>query len=276
MATVDHWSEWKKQCAIALCGDEARHNLELFAWQRWTRFLEITLGYDAPELRELRRSDVWHQFETWCCVGPTAAEKSHKDWIFKRLETHSGSGLDIIQSGATLVLRDAVRDFIRHEGRTRLPGTRSPEKSLDEPVAGSEEGGNLTYGDLLPGELDTASMVSIREYQRLGEEEALKLSADLRERERLVLAASALGIPMSHPRLEQITRKKKSVLSAALQSVEARVTRHIDKKYGDEKEGSRRILSAATLQRLRNLSCDPKNSPETWRDELFKLLSMSS
>lgn len=263
------------RCAIALCGAETRTSLETFAWSRWTHFIVKILGEDAPELGELRRGEAWHRFETWCCTGSTAADKSYKDWIFKRLETHSGSSLDIIQSGATVLLRDAVREFIRHEGRLRLPGTRRPEKSLNEAVAGfDEDDSDLTYGDLLPGELDTMSQVSIREYQRLAEAEALELVVDLCKRERLVLVASALGIPVSHPSVETISGKKKSVLSASLQSVEARIKRHIDKKYGDDREDSRRVLTLATLRQLRNLSCDPKNSPETWRDELFKLASV--
>ncbi len=270
MATIDHWEEWKKQCAIALCSNDARRDLESFAFHRWTRFLQTIFGYDSPELTELKIGDIWHRFETWCCVSSTSSGKAYKDWMFGRLETHVGTPLDIIQSGATLLLRDVVRDFVRHEGRMRLPGRRAPEISLNEPIAGIE--GDLTYADLLPAELDADSQLIVREYQRLAEQEASELLPRLVSRERLVLAASALGIPMSNPRLARIAGKKKSVLSSTLQRVEDRIKQHIDKKYTGEQEGDRRVLCIATLRQLRNVVCDPKNSPETWRAELFNMV----
>jgi hypothetical protein len=274
MAELDHWVEWKERCAIDLCGDETRASLQAFASQRWARFLDMILDYFSPELGELNPSEVWHRFETWCWTTSTVAGKSYKDWIFRRLETHTGTPLDIIQSGATLVLRGAVRDFIRHEGRTRFPGARKPEVSLEDPVPGSE--GKLTYGDLLPGELDAASEAGIREYQRLANEEAIELVPTLKQRERLVLAASRFGLAMSDPRLQRIAGKKKSVLSAALKGVAEKIERHIGRKYADDQEGDRRVLAIAVLSELRRLSCDPKISSETWLDDLFKLGSLEN
>lgn len=269
MTTFDHWCEWKKRCALTDCGPEAQSALMAFGRERWAKYLSSEGGYGSPEQGELSTKDIWHRFEAWCWTEHIVNGKAYKDWLFKRLATHHGTPLQIVQSGATLLMRDVVREYLRHEGRSRRPGQRKPEPSLDESVPGTD--GAVTYGDLLPGELETESLAVLGDYQRLGREGAQAAFGDLSELQRIVLAARGLGLPLSNPEVERIAGRKKSVLSDTVAKLEATIISQVDAKYRTDDEAGRRLLAAITLKELMVLCQEPKNSSETWLTELFRL-----
>jgi len=267
MTTFEHWREWKQLCAIDHCAAETRSALTVFAYQRWTGYLKA-LGGEA-EHRELSARDIWHRLETWCVTVSTKNGNAYKDWLFARLDTHMGPPLEIVESGAALLTRDAVRDYLRHEGRGRRPGSRTPEPSLDATVPGTDP--KLTYGDMLPGEFDLETQVALREYQRLGGPEAEALYVELSDSERIVLAARSLDLPLSNPTVERLAGRKKSVLCSLYGDIEKKILRRVDARYPNEDENGRRVLAAVALMRLMALSQESKNSSETWRAELFEL-----
>ena len=123
-----------------------------------------------------------------------------------------------------------------------------------------------------PGAVEADNSVVLREYQRLGREEAEVLFAGLEERERIVLTARGAGFaPLSDAEVERIAGRKKSVLCQILSDVEAALVRHIDGKYADEDQSGRRMLAAVTLMELMSICQEPRNSSETWQVELFRL-----
>ena len=151
----------------------------------------------------------------------------------------------------------------------RLPSNKQLQDSLNDQV---KESDNLTSGDLLAGTMNTTEDVGYREYIRLADEEANEIYRQLSERERIVLAATGLELPLSNPKIEEIAGRKKSVLSATREKIDLMVTSHIDSKYEGEDLLGKGILQKATIQCLQTLCGESKNSSETWQAELFKLV----
>ena len=269
----EHWQEWKEKCAAGLCEPETREALGRFAEARWNCYLNrewrCTTGANSPEKGELSSQDVWHLFETECLTGRRGDGKFYKNWIFDRVGTLTGHPVVVIQKGASLRMRDVVREFLRKEGRMRLPSNKQLQDSLNDQV---KESDNLTIGDLLAGTMNTTEDVGYREYIRLADEEANEIYRQLSERERIVLAATGLELPLSNPKIEEIAGRKKSVLSATREKIDLMVTSHIDSKYEGEDLLGKGILQKATIQCLQTLCGESKNSSETWQAELFKLV----
>lgn len=272
VTTVEHWREWQWAASLAQCSAETRTALQAFVWQRWQKYLRACGGEANPERGELTREEVWHRFEADCFSHAPAGHASYKDWLFDRLLTHTGPPKDVIESGVSLRVRDVVRDYLSKEGRTRLPGEKDPAPSMEGPVPGTD--GALTLDDLIGVDFDVRNQVALREYLRLGQEEAAALFGLFDERERLVLAADGLGMPLSHPEIEELAGRKRTVLYRTLKSVAYDVRRHIDRKYVVEGETERRVLVLATMRALADLSGEPK-PPETWQEALFALVEGS-
>lgn len=262
------WREWGELCAADLCSESTKDALRAFARTRWQAHLNHW-GNNSPESGEVTGNEAWHRFETHCVVKTTRAGKSYKSWLFQRIASLTeGTPVDIIESGACGIMRWAVRDFIRNEGRVRLPGRLTPERSLEDVVPGSD---GRTFGDLLPDQVDVNSELERREYERLADDEASQWFLELSDRQRIVVTAWALGIALSNPEVEKIAGCKKSVLSDELKKTFQSIAVRINTKYVDEDPLGRECLVRFMLRAIVRICTQPDNRPETWRSHLFSI-----
>ena len=242
------WNEWKARCALGLCGVEARAALRAFAEARFRHFAQAAGDAAGPAPAgepDVSGPDAWHLFETHLTVNTTAAGKRYKDWLFARVDGVDADALDTICGGATLLMRDVVREHLRRE--------RSPSwmASLDRPVCESE-GVPLTFGDLLPDSAAPGQEPELRELAAMARERAAAFFAEMSRREKTVLLAKTLGLSLAHPAVEQEAGCLKSMLSAACGAALRRLVEQIRADHPGEDEETVRLLSAMTLSELRD------------------------
>ncbi len=239
---LSHWNEWNDRCALALCSNETQHALRAYGARQFRHYARFTAGGAASE-SGLSPSDQWHLFETHLSLRQTRAGKRYKDWLFARVSGASDPPLQVIQGGAGLLMRDVVRAFIRAE----RPQDRSV--SLDAPLSDGADR-SFTLHDLLPGALDPAQDLEIRELTRVADLLADASFADLAPRERVAIAAREQGLSLSHPTVERCAGCRKSMLHAAHAAAVGRVADRVRAEYRDEPADSIRLLAVLTLRAL--------------------------
>lgn len=251
-AMLKAWAQWKKRCALDLCSDHAQRMLRAFAGSRFMRCLErCPTAQDSPA-----HESPWHLFETYATVTATRGGKRYKDWIFARERTSGRDPLSAIEGGASLIMRDAVREFVRAECSPR------GILSLDRPI-GCGDAGSVTLLDLLPAQMDPASEVALREYERLAREHARELFPGLSGRERIVLAAKEAGLSLAHGSVEEAAGCRKSCLNTAYHDLLARICMFIKTEYSGDDPESVLTLALMTVRELvhevlRNAGSDGK------------------
>lgn len=206
MAEIDHWEMWRARCALARCTDEAQHDLRGFAFDRFRCHLQRLHPSLPPPPAEV----AWHAFESHLALGHTRSAKAWKEWLFARggeIPT-----LDCIQGGATLVMRDVVREHLRRE---YAPGWML---SLDHPIGNRSESEDaaLSLEDLLPDPNDPAAPVEQRELQELAASLFPRIGADLPLREQIALTVHQSGKALSHDTVTTAAQCGKSSLCNSL------------------------------------------------------------
>jgi hypothetical protein len=168
-----------------------------------------------------------------------ARGKRYKDWLFARVNGSADDPIDVIQGGATLIIRDAVREYLRRE--CPMPDALS----LDMPLSGDEGRGAVTFVDVLAAKPDPSFDVCLREHVRLAEGHARAWLGDVTVRERIALAAKALGLSLAHPGVVALSDCTKSSLNRAYHEFLRRTADRLSTEYaGDDKES---VLSLALL-----------------------------
>jgi len=266
------WEEWKKCCDSAKCSEGTKAALHQFARTCWNHHLyEQRGGGDVPEAGELTGKDPWHRFESHCAIKQTLEGKAYKDWLFQRIRLlPNGTPADKVRSGAFFLMRWVVQDFLRKEGRFRLPRFSQPQPSLSEPVSGSE--GGLTEEDLLSDTVAPGQDVELRDFQRIAMEEAQAIvKHEFNERQRIVFTAVAVRVALSNPEVEKIAGCKKSVLSDTLNKTLREIAANIHRDYAEDDPLERDELIRYVVRAVLEICAQPDNHPETWRDRLFSL-----
>ncbi len=266
------WEEWKKLCDSAQCSEETKSALYQFARINW----DVHLGKEAgerkpPEKGEVTGREPWERFESYCVVPNPTNGKSWKDWLFMRLSLPSGTAADKIRSGASGIIRSVVREFLRKEGRFRLPRFAGPQPSLDDELPSDSNDGSLTLRDLLPDMRDPSKEAEFRELEQLAVAEAAEIMSELTERQRISITAKVLGLALSNPDVERIAGCKKSVLSDELDKTGPGIIAKIHEDYAEEDLRSRDEIVGQTLLAIREMCLHPKNEPEMWQSRLFSL-----
>jgi len=198
--------------------------------------------------------DAWHQFESYAALTQTRQGKRYKDWIFARLRQSNRSPLDTIQSGAALIIRAAVRTYLRKEVASRKT------MSLDTPVGD----GTNTLGDLLPGTAET-------ETDQLAQQHAERLFNQLSQRERIGLLAKYAGITLEHPDVVAAADCGKSTLNQAVRDFLARLRESVVREYGDEGHNAVMAFTALLLQHLGQQIFSWKNSEKRLPDCFYRV-----
>jgi hypothetical protein len=244
------WVEWRRRCALGLCADSTARDLSNFAGYRFSRFLRRVRGLTpGRSAADVSAREAWHRFETHLLVTRTQAGKRYKDWLFARIEGSDDEPLDVVQGGATLILRDVVRAFVREEG------CDAHTVSLHDRVAGRDDL-TLSIEDLLACDADPRETAAQREYEDLAVRHASELFGGIPRRLRILLAARERGIPLTHPVVSQLTNCRKSVANDALRTCLRQVFDSLKLKYQDEDHEAVVRLALLTAQELARMACE--------------------
>jgi hypothetical protein len=242
MPTLDQWCEWHTQCAAARCQASTREALRLFGWARFKHYAVICGGPAITTGALPDAAGCWHLMETRLATGRTRQDKRYKDWLFDRAGGTTAT-LDAVQGGASLLLRDVVRDFLRREG------PRARHLSLDAPMG--EGAGALSLAELLPDSPDTT--MEERDLGRLAHPLAQAFFDRLSSRDRLVVLARHLGVPLYHPAVESLAGVRKSRVATLWQDVFRRLAAWVDQEQEGEEHSARLaicLLAATEMGKL--------------------------
>jgi len=252
---LEDWTAWKRLCARQLCGTDTRQRLGNFARSRFNRQLErqlavTNLGVEDAALQRPSADEAWHRFESYAALTQTRQGKRYKEWIFARIRPSAQSPLYIIQAGATLIMRSAVRTYLRDEYAPRRA------TSLDAPVGD----GSLTLGDLLPGTLDPGDDLAAGERDLLAANHAAAFLTTLSRRERVGLLAKFSGIGLDNADVQVAAGCRKSVLSQAVRDLLSRLRESLLREYQDDGHDATMAFAAIVLQHLEKIIHRWKNS----------------
>ncbi len=206
MAELENWQMWRERCAAARCTQAAQADLFGFAFDRFRRYLQKV----RPSFSPPSAADAWHAFESHLALGRTRATKAWKAWLFARGGEHPT--LSCIQGGATLIMRDVVRSYLRNELHPKWM------LSLDAPLdrAAEQQGSAITLEELLPDTADPIADVDARDLQTLGDRFSVIAAERLSNREKIALAVHHTGKTLSHRAVTAAARCGKSSLCNAL------------------------------------------------------------
>jgi len=156
-------------------------------------------------MRVAEARDAWHLLETCCRVGQTRKGKRYKDWLFERAEQSGDNWLVVIEGGATLLMRDVVREYLRRE---HAPAFMT---SLNKPLA-KDGGASFTLDDLIPDSRAIHDELAEREFLALARSHIAEFYPSLDPRERIILWARAQGYTLYDERVVKWTRTSASAL----------------------------------------------------------------
>lgn len=234
------WGEWKEKCALGLCGPEAHVALLEFADTRFRRYLNRAVPPSHVDALMQPPRNAWHLFETHLITDSDRCGKSYKQWLFARTGCPAPNN-DAIESGAALLMRDVVREFIRRE--------HSPAMitSLEGLAASGVE---TDACQLLPQALTPADETSWRELESLAIAAAMQWLKLISFRERIALLGKAIGLPLSHDSITRIADCGKSSLSTSYRGLVMRVGESTRRACPDEAQDLQIRMSMITLNTL--------------------------
>ena len=241
--TFQHWQEWRARCAAQRCGPGTQAELRDFAARRFLHYARAVLGaYDVQPQIPVPEA-CWHLLESELAAGRLRSGRRYKEWLFARLEGSRDAPIDVIQGGASLLMRTVVRNWALREA----PQRRS--RPLDAPVGGP--GSDLTLADLLPAaEADDPEST---ELDQLAAAEARRLFEALPEQTRRVVLAKQLGLPLyGAPLLAQLGASRSGV-SVLWRGVFQTLARQVARRYPAEPRAWQLKLSLRTAQQLEPL-----------------------
>lgn len=248
MALLEHWTEWMDRCALGLCAPASRQSLQQFAASRFSRFAHAyATRTSAGNPRQLTPPppDAWHLFETHLRLRNTRSGKSYKQWLLARTASAGGQALDVIQGGATLIMRDVVRDALRREYAPRWMG------SLNRPCG---EPGAPTLEELIPSSTCTTASVEDREMSAMAVTGAERIFSGLSRRQRIALLARECGLSLSSPRAIHAAGCRKSVLYDAFLTALKTTADATRAQHPGERQDFLADLAIRTLAQLRRLA----------------------
>lgn len=239
---VEAWREWKRRCALDLCDAETQDELKTFAHQRFVYFLQRFIWLSNLEHAayvEVSEQEAWHLFETHTLLHRMRNRTVRKDWMF-RCRRGRKRDLDAVQSSATLIMRDVVRDQLRLEFQSRRLIS----------LSGRPDEGHLSADELLPGDLTPAGEAEHRDFRTLAREHAAELAGSLTTDERTTLRALGSGRTFTHPTVLRKAGRSKTTLHDAYRALAKRTWTHFCRKFADEDKDALFILTQFCLEEL--------------------------
>ena len=234
MTRAEDWRAWKKACAADLCPAETAASLRRFGAVRFAGCVRRA-GYASLTTR-----DPWHLVETYSQVNRTRAGKRYKDWLFARTEGMVGDWAACVEGGVSLLMRSAVREFLRCEHAPLFM------VSLDQPIGN----GSFSLADLLPEPADRRGDVEDGEIETLAARMADTMALSLSRTDLVLLWARTHGISFADPKVAKMTRQGKTMLYARFQEVVESVSRTLREELPREDAGVMRDLLMKTVMQL--------------------------
>jgi hypothetical protein len=249
MQTLANWQEWKDKCALALCAEDTRRQLPGFVHSRFSHFAQAYAGTtNAGSAAGLIPSsgEAWHRFETHFQIHDSPGGKKYKEWLFARMEARGYSAQESVEAGATMLLRDVVREYLRREHSSRRM------ISISHGAGGScHEGMTLSVEELLPGTLDTARAVEDRELEAMACTDAAGAFARLDRRERIALLAHEAGMSLAHPEALKAAGCGRSALTAAFHSALTGIAAYTREYHPREGKAVQAALACLLFENVR-------------------------
>jgi len=244
--TEEAWHEWKQVCAADLCSSDTSAQLQRFGAAKFRAYLKkyaSSIGRVEQSMPMAASADAWHLFETFSRIANNRQGKRYKDWLFSRIGQGGENPLDVLEGGATLMMRDVVREYLRRE--------HSPSFicSLNSPVVRSRHG-DVTLEDLLPDKLDPQQTMAELEWRQLARDRAADYSPRLSSHERIVLWARAHGLPLNDARLQMWTRRSARVLFQSYRDAVVRLGKWIKQQLPGESPSTLLFVSRLILDEL--------------------------
>lgn len=248
------WRTWKNMCAAGLCDAEAEADLRHFGAARCSLYMR-RYGALAGGAEHQNAEHGWHLLETHAAVGTNRRGKRYKDWLFARAEQFS-DWLSAVESGASLLMRDAVRETLRRE--------YSPAwmTSIQQPLPGGQST-PLTLEDLLPDTVIPSDEVAECEWNELARVHAVETLPKLSECERIVIWARGEGMTLNDPGLASRTGATESILYKTHRSAVEKMCRELKSLYRDTPPACLIHLAGLILQELHRLISEQKSSQKT-------------
>lgn len=235
MPPLNHWRQWLKRCALGRCDDAVRQDLAAFARARFRHFVELyahRTNVPAPFLARADPIEAWHCLESYVYLHATRRGQPYKQWLADRARSVDASHcLAAIESGVTLLMRDAVREQLR------LEASRASIVSLEATV-GTFPDSRWTLADLLPADADPRQEVERREQEEAAAADGATIFRSLDRRARVALLARELGWALSNPHVCAAAGCQKSVLADTYRQVLLHIARTIQTRYAGESSSS--------------------------------------
>lgn len=205
---LESWVEWKEQCAIRSCSEEAREDLAAYGGpivrnqirkrQEYLNAPDLALPAEGGDL-----AGYWHVFESYMHVSSAKTGKIWKDWLFESAEMSASDAISVsLEKMTARCIRTAVFAYFRNEGDLKPKKEGVYLKSLEEPkpISGVSEESMVTEGDLIPAAYwNPRSEVEVREFEEIARQEADATFQTLNFERRMIHLAEALGLPIYSP-----------------------------------------------------------------------------
>jgi hypothetical protein len=252
MQTTANWGEWKEKCALALCAEDSRRLLPGFVHARFTHFVDAyvrTTNADSASGLIPSAAEAWHRFETHFKLHELPGGKAYKDWLFARLEERGYSAQESIEAGATLLLRDVVREYLRREYSSHRM------VSTNEMVRGNAMGDNVPrLEELLPGASDTMQDVAGRELRAIAQADSAVVFSRLDRRERIALLVHEAGMSLAHPEAVKAAGCGRNALNDAFHGALAKIASYARERHPGEDRPVQASLACLTYEKMRRLT----------------------
>ncbi len=242
------WRTWEQVCAIDVCPEPVAHALHGFGRRRFLHYLQRYASRCGHRVRigdAFTRQDeqhAWHLFETHAQVGRDRAGKAYKKWLFARAAADPARWVAVVESGASLLMRDAVRSYLRREHSAAFM------ESLQQQRGSGETG--FTLEELLPDAQAPHEVLEERELTYLAERLAGELLPELDRTDRIALWCRSAGIILSDPRVLSWAECGKSKLHRAYERSVERICHRIRKTYAEEGDAFGLALARRTIAKL--------------------------
>lgn len=249
MTELLHWSEWYRMCALDACDHDVRGALHLYAGSRFRYYVRIYLrqtNHTEPDALIPSDAEAWHAFETLVRLRHTRQGKCYKHWLFTRAQGATGRrALDAVQSGATLLMRDVVRDRLRTETSPRHT------ISLDRPLPDNQPEGPALR-DLLPGFDNPGLDVQQRDFDQQGARTAVELlHKGLNRRHKVSLLARMLGFSLVNQMVVAAAECSRSALCRTYHDALQSIAEKVNARFAQDDPATRAALAVATFHALK-------------------------
>jgi hypothetical protein len=236
------WKQWHDRCLLAACDPHESDCLKAFVRMR---FYSCWKHYSAGK-GDGMEPDAWHLFESYLHIRNAPGGKAWKAWLFYRgRNQYSSDQLACIESGASLIIRDVVRDQLRKE----MP--RRDTVSYEQVLA---PGLDISFLDVLAADNDVISEVCMSEFQRLGRHYAEHEYNHLEIPLKVGLAARFHGMPLNSAVVLDQAGCRKSALSKAVRQYIHGLVEKMKALYPDEPGSAVCTLALMTLKSLGELA----------------------